>query len=810
MAAFLQDLSFALRGLRKRPGFLIAALAIVALGIGANVTVFTIVNAMLLRPLPFGQRSERLLTLHSTHRTQREDWDWGDSALSYRDLMDLAPATTLDGVAGYLPRNLTLAGDDTTAERVQGGSVTPNLFALLGAEPLLGRTFAADEGAAPGLESSVILTHGLWRRRYGADPAIIGRSVVVNERARTVVGVMPPNFKFPERDEIYLPLRWDDAARGVRATNGIALLAEGATRTQAQAEIDAIATRLAEAYPDSNRGFGIRALPFRESLLAPQERDLTLALMGAVALVLLIACANLANLLLVRGAARQREIAVRAAMGASRWRIVSSVIAESAVLAGCGAVMGLLAAQWALDALIRSFPEELPYWLRFEIDLRVVAFTTAATLLTAIAVGLLPALRAARLDIVEDLRATSRTMSLGRSAQRVQGGLAVGQVALCLALLVGANLMIRSFLALQNADLGFDHRPMLSARAYLAGDSYDSVAARAAFFANATSVLSGLPGVEAAAATTSIPGDDGGSTVRLVIDGQATSDEDLRVSTIGVTSELFSTLGLSFVDGRSFSPGEISEPDAGVAVLNIGLANRLWPDQRAVDRRVGIRAGDHVRWLRVIGIVPDVHYEEIGEETATSRLNVYVPYAASGSRTMALLVRAGGPPSALIQPVRDALRRLSPGVPLFDVMSMAERRRYTTWEQEFFGEMMGAFAAAALLLACLGIYALLAYATRRRTHEIGVRLALGAAPRDVVRLFVGQAGRIGVAGLLVGLGLAVATARVIRGALFAVDALDPWLFAGMSGALLAIVLLAGYLPARRASRVDPMLALRME
>jgi predicted permease len=808
MASLFQDLAYAARCLRKRPGFLIAAVAIVAIGIGANITVFTIVNALLLRPLPFGDRSDRIVTLHATHRMQPEDWGWGDSELSYPDLVDFRGARALEGLAGYFPRNFTLSGGDA-AERVQGGSVTPDLFATLGVEPMLGRPFLAEEAAPPGLESSVILTHGLWQRRYGADPTLIGRTIVVNDRARTVVGVMPPGFKFPERDEIYLPLRWDEAPRAARNVNGVGLLASGVTLTQAQAELDAIAGRLAAAHPDSNRGFGIKVLAFRESQIGRDERASSLALMGSVGLILLIVCANLANLLLVRSAARQRELALRAAMGASRGRIVSNLLAEGAVLSMAGTALGLLAAQWALDAIRRSFPEELPYWLRFDIDGRVAAFAAVAAVFTTVAVGLLPAFRAVRLDLMDDLKDSGRGVSLGPTAQRVQGGLAIVQVALSLALLVGANLMIRSFLSLQRADLGFDHHAVLSARAYLAGDAFDEVRSRAVFFVRAAEALRNLPGVQAAAATTSIPGDDGGGAVRLVVDGRS-RDEEVPASAIGVTAGLVETFGLAFLEGRGFSDTEVTDPDARVAMINASLADRLWPGESVVDRRIGFRGTNGVNWFRIIGVVPDVHYEEPGEATDLSRLNVYVPYASSGSRTMAFLVRADAAPAALTGAMRDALHRLNANMPLYEVMPLADRRRFTTWEQEFFGDTMGVFAGIALMLACLGVYALLAYVARRRSHEIGVRLALGAEPRDVAWLFLGQAGRIGGAGLVLGLVLAAGVARALRGSLFGVEAFDPWLFAGAGSALVVVVLLAAGLPARQAARTDPMAALRSE
>lgn len=809
MSSLFQDLRHAMRALTKQPGFAAAAILTLAVGIGANATVFSIANAMVLRPLPFGERSERVVTLHATHQLEPEDWGWGDSELSYRDLLDFRTAGAFEGIGGYLPRNFTLSGEES-AERVQGGSVTPGLFELLGERPLLGRTFIDEEATAIGLESTVILTHGLWQRRYGADPAIIGRAILINERARTVVGVMAPGFKFPERDEIYLPMRLDELPRSARSVNAIAVLRPGMTVERAQEEASAIAARLAADHPDTNRGYGVRVLPFRTSQLDRGARQLTAALMAAVVFVLLIACANMANLCLVRGAARQREAAVRAAMGASRGRLVASVLAESLLLSVAGAALGLLASQWVLDFVRQSFPEELPYWMRFDIDLRVALFSVGAALFTTIAIGLLPALRASTPDLAGDLKESSRSVSLGRRAQRLQSGLVVAQVALCLALLVGANLMIRSFLAQQSADLGFDHRPLLTLRAYLAGDRFDDLRTRAAFFQQATDRLRSLPGVVAAAATTSIPGDDGGGTVRVVVDSSRQADQDTGASAIGATAEVFDALGISLVEGRGFTGTEIGDPEADVVILNQALARRLWPGRSAVDRRVGFRTSDGVEWARVIGVAPDVHYEEIGEETDLSRLNVYLPYARSGARTMAFLIRANGDPSSLAGPARERLRQLNAGLPLYELMPMTERRRYTTWEQQFFGQMMGAFAGMALLLSCVGVYALLSYAARRRRQEIGVRLALGASPRDVMTLFVAQGGAIGAWGLLCGLALAMAVARALGGLLWGVDAFDPVLFAGAGLALMATVLAASYFPARRAAQADPMTALRVE
>jgi predicted permease len=689
-------------------------------------------------------------------------------------------------------------------------SVTPDLFPALGIAPLLGRTFAADEGTAPGLESTVILTHGLWLRRFGGDPAVVGRAVIVNDRARTVIGVMPPRFKFPHRAELYTPLRWDESPRSARNIAAVGILRSGASVPQAQSELDAIARRLESAYPDVNRGYGLRVMPFRDSMIGSDARLLSIILMAAVGFVLLVACANLANLMLVHGAARQREMALRAAMGAGRGRLLWIMLSESAILASAGAALGALAAVWALDWMGTAIPEEMPYWFEIAIDVRMVLFTVAMTVVTTVAVGLLPAWRASTPRVNETLKDSGRSASLGRSGQRMQSALAVAQVALSLALLIGANLVIRSFLAMQSTNLGFDDTPLLTARAYLAGDAYDEPTARATFFSRAVESLSQLPGVAAAAATTSIPGDDGGNAVRLVTDAQSSRDDDLPASSVGISGALFDVLGIRLLDGRSFSSDELMNPDTDVAIINARLAERLFPQQSAIDRRVGIRGPEGISWMRVVGVAPDVHYEEVGEQTDLARLNIYRPYASSGSRAMAFLLRASSAPDLLVQPMRDTLRRLNAGLPLFEVMPMKERRRFTTWEQRFFGEMMGSFAAIALLLACVGIYALLSYAARRRTQEIGVRLALGASPRDVVMLFVRQGGAIAAVGLLVGFVLALGVAQALSRAVWGVEPFDMVPMFGVAAALLLVVLVASYWPARRAGRVDPMIALRVD
>ena len=810
MGGPFRDLIHAWRGLTQKPGFFIGALLTVAIGISANVAIFSLVNAITLRPMPFGDRTDRLATIHIAHRLNVDEPGWGDTEISYRDFLDFRGASTVEGIGGYMSRSFLLSGGDAGAERIRGGSVTPDLFPLLGIEPVLGRQFRMDEAAPPGLESVVMLTHSVWQRRFGSDPAIIGKSIVVNDRARVVIGVMPTGFAFPEFDEMYVPFRWEESPRSARNINAVALLRPGESIERARDEIAGIAKRLEDTYPETNRGYGVRVIPIRDSYVGAGDRRTVIVLMSAVAFVMLIMCANLANLMLVRGAARQRELAVRSAMGAGRGRLLWAALAETVLVALPGAAMGLLLSQWLIDAMIGAFPAgSLPYWIDVSVDSRVVLFSIGAAIFTTFVVGVLPALRMVRPNLVTDLKEGGRGVSLGRGGQRLQAGLVVAQVALCFALLVGANLMVQSFLAMQTTSLGFDHKPILGGAGYIAGDAYNDLRARSAFYSKVVDTLRGLPGVSAAALTTATPGDDGGDGRQLVIDGRTERDQTIGVQAIGISSGLFDTIGLRLIEGRTFTDAEMQDPEADVAVLNRELALRLWPGESPIDRRIGFRDNDEIGWLRVVGVVPNVHYEEVGEDTDQSRLNVYVPYATTGSRQMSMLIRAQGAPEGLIAPVRESLRRIGPTFAVFGWRTMTEMRKATTWEQEFFGDIMAVFAGGALLLACLGIYALMSYSVGRRSREIGVRLALGARPADVIRMLLQQTARVGGTGLMVGLILAVAVARGLAGWLYGVS-VNPWLFASMALPLTAALLLATWLPARRAAHIEPTIALRDE
>lgn len=809
MDGLIHDLRHAIRALRRRPGFTLIALLTLAVGIGANAAVFTIVDALLLRPLPFGDRSARVVSLHSTHPSQREDWQ--DARLSGPDLEDLRRSTrVLEDVAGYVGRNFTVGTGGEAAERVGGGGVTPNLFPMLGVHPARGRHFLPEEAAVPGLEPTVILSDRLWRTRFGGDPAIVGRSILVNQRARTVVGVMPPGFRFPERDDLWLPYRPDGTPRDRRNITVIGLLRPGVTLAQLQSEMDTVAASAAARHPDTNRDWGLRALMYRDLAFDRAGRVAVFSLMGAVVLVLLIGCANLSNLLLAAGVARQREFAVRAAIGASRVRLVREMLAEGVLLSVAGGLLGAVLGSLALDAMVAAWPEELAYWIHFDVDARVIAFLTAVIVATAVLFGLLPALRASRPDLIEQLKEGARS-SGSRADRRLQGGLVIGQVALCLALLVGANLMIRTFLRLQSADPGFDERPLASLRLYLPGDAYDPLPAKTAFVRRAVEKLRSVPGVVSAAMTTSIPADDGGWPIRIVADGQPVAPgRESSALMIATVPSLFDTLGVRLVAGRPFAEGETEQEGAPVAIVNGRLARHFWPDGSALGRRVGLVDAQATTWLTIVGIAPEVQYEEFGEETAQSALHVYVPYGRMGVRTLAFLVRGTGPSSALLRPMRAALAQVDAQAPVYDVWTMRDRRALTTWDQRFFGEAVGAFAFVALLLACLGVYGVLSYTVSRRTREIGVRIAVGAAPIDVMRLVVGQAAALAGVGVAVGLLLSAVVAHLLQGILYGVVPHDPKTLLGTATLLMAVVIGASALPARRATRIDPVDALRQD
>lgn len=803
------DVRLAVITLRRSPLFATMAVATLGLGIGANGVVFSVVDQLLVRPLPFGERSPRLITLHSTHATQAVAWD--DADLSVADVEDVrTSARSLDRVEGFFPRNLSLAGAEDS-ERMAGASVTAGLFGMLDVRPWLGRGFRADDAAEPGFEQVILIGYGLWERRFGADPGIVGRTTTVNGRNVTIIGVMPPGFRFPEAQDVWLPYAPRTMpSRDQRTLTTVALMTHDATLPLVQRELDAVAERLARAYPDSNRGWGIKALEMRTLFVDERTSRGVAVMLTAVGLVLLVACTNIASLLIARALGRRRELTVRAALGANRATLLRLLLSESLVLAAAGAFVAVLAALWGIDALRTSMPEPPPFWVHLSLDGRVLGFLFVLTALTTAVFGLLPAWRATRVDLVSGLNDSGRTATSAAST-RAQGALLVGQIGVSLTLLVGASLLTRSAMRLADADTGFDPRPLLSLRFYISGDAYDSPQARHDLVARVVARIDDMPGVDAAAATGVIPADDGGDGIRLVPERLSRSQADDRgAQLVPITPGFAETLGLPLRSGREMTPSEAGDPASEVVLVNQTLADRFWPGETAIDRRLGIRRAAGVEWFRVVGVLPDLVYEEVGEQSEPSRLTVYQPYARAGWRTMALLVRATGDPAALTSAIRRAIHEVDPLIAPFDVQTMVQRKRATQWGEHFIGRVFASFAAAALLLACVGAYGLMTQGAGRRTRELGIRVVLGASRGAVRHLLLHHALRLVVAGLVLGLPMAAMVASLLQRLLYDVSPFSVGVWAPAVAALATVVMAASYLPAWRASRVDPIVALREE
>jgi putative ABC transport system permease protein len=567
-----------------------------------------------------------------------------------------------------------------------------------------------------------------------------------------------------------------------------------------------VAARVARDNPGTNTGWTFSALRWRDDYVNDVGTLLSL-MMAAVAFVLLIACTNVANLMLARAAGRRREIAVRSALGATRARLIRQLLTESLIVAVMAGVLGAGVAWAWMRYLMSRVPEEMAYWITMAMDLRVLSYTLLLSLATGLVFGTLPALRGSRMNLQEELKEGTRGSSDGPGRGRLRGVLVGGEVALSAVLLVMAALMIRSFLAATRADLGFDTKPLLAMRTSLNGVRYDSLSARTAFYLQAPEQLRALPGVSAAAFATALPGDDGGRRVEVSAqDRPRATGEEIAATSVGITPGFFETLGRPLVAGRMFTAEEAADPRPRVAIINAELARQLWPGEDPLGRRIGFNDG----WFTVIGIAPTLQYEEVGEETAQSRRQIHVPYAHEGWRLMTLVVRTRGEPAAAAGVVRAAMRRMDGTLPVFDVRTMEEYRAYTTWDKRVFGEIFASFGFLALIMATVGVYGVTAYGVSQRQREIGIRMALGARSMDVLR----EVGRQGTAASLIGVGiglsLAWAASSAMRSVLYGVAPSDPISFLTVPVVLVTAALLAAVIPARRATRVDPIIALRSE
>ena len=797
-----REIRYAVRALLKRPGFTGVAVATLALGIGANTAVFTVVNAVLLRPLPYDQ-ADRLVRLRGSGTLTRQT-----DNLSPMDFLDLrARARRFDGIAAYnnyAGATLTGTGD---AERVAGTRVTADFFSVLHVVPALGRDFR-DEDDVPGATPVVILTHGFWQRRFAGDPAIVGRTIHLNGIATEVIGVLPAGFRHPFPDDAkqpdgFVPFRLDpkENNRGGHYLQAIGRLRSGASIRDGEADLVAIATDLERTYPDSNTGRSVRLEPFLDSMVG-SARPALLVLAGTVAFVLLIACANLANLLMARATSRQKEIAVRQALGASRVQLVRQLLAESAVLGLAGGALGLILASWLTRTLLALGAERIPRGDAIGVDLRVLLFTAALALITALLFGAGPALYATRSHAGGALKEGGRT-SDGRMHGRAQQWLIVSEIALTLMLLVSAGLLAKSLWRLESTDPGFrtDHvltlQTSLPISRYPEGDEIP-------FYQRLVERLSPLPGVTKVGAVNILPLSGNYSCDGFEIEGRPSPrGQEPCAEDRSVTPDYFAAMGIPLVRGRTFTRQD-TEQSPAVVIIDEKMAATYWPGRDPIGTRIS-----HQRVPRVIvGVVGGVRHFGLDRGVTPE---MYTPHAQQPSyHTMNLVIRASTDPRALVPMIRRELAALDRDVPISNVLTLDDVVSVSTTEPRFRTLLVGAFAALAVLLAVVGVAGVISYTVGRRTQEIGVRVALGASQRQVVSLLLAQGMRPAAIGVGLGLLGALALTRLLAGLLFGVSTVDGPVFAAAAATLLLAALAATYLPARRATAIDPIVALRAD
>jgi len=812
METLWQDLRYSLRTLLKRPGFTFVVVATLALGIGANATIFTWIKSVLLASLPGIEQPEKLVEIWGATRN--------NSALSssYVDYLDYRDQNSvLSGLIAHqvVPLNL---GRSEKPERVWGAIVSGNYFEVLGVKALIGRTFLPEEDRTPNTHPVVVIGYGLWERRFGADPKVLGRTITLNEHDFTVIGVAPTDFASPFAGlalDVWTPVMMKDYVarphfsltdRGSRWLMVMGRLKPGATVPQAQANVAAIASHLQHEYPQTNEQLGVAVYSVMQSPFSLKQnmRPALAILMAAVAVVLLIACANVANLLLARAASRRKEIALRLALGGSRGRLVRQMLTESFVLASLGAALGLAIAFWTARSLAAFLP---PYAIRASFDTRpdavVFAFTLGLTVITTLLFGLAPTLHASKLDMVTAMK--DNTVTVGRGPRKIslRHSLVITQVVLSMVALISAGLFVRSLREAYKADPGFDPHGVLLASfdPFLSG--YDESRGRE-FYRRLVERIRTVPGIQSATLARRLPLTDGGiAFANVAIDGYAPAkDEDMRLNYETVGPQYFQTMRIPFVYGRDFDERD-REGAHGVVIINETMARRYWPGGDALGRRLKLTKD----WLEVVGIAKDVKNRSLSE---TPQPFLYLPLLQDYRSNMILVARTAIEPEQMSQLVRAEVAALDPGIPIFDVKTLEEHLGISLFLQRMAATLLSIFGLLALSLAAIGLYGVMAYSVSQRTRELGIRVSVGAERRDIFKLILGQGLAISVVGLLAGLVAALAVTRLTAKLLYGVSATDPVTFIVITLLLLCVTLLACYFPARRATKVDPMIALRFE
>jgi putative ABC transport system permease protein len=808
-----RDLAFAFRSLRRRPAFSAAVVLTLALGLGASMAIFSLVDAALLRPFPFAD-PDRLTFLWGVAGPEREVR--GASYLEAKDWE--ARNRTLTGLSVYDNPSINLRTEDG-AERIESEWVSASYFSILGAAPALGRTFLPEEDAVPERDAVVVLAHSLWTERFGADPSVVGRTVTLNDRPYTVVGVMPEGFRgLSYEAEAWIPSMMIGVIgepsmlerRGNRWIGAIGRLKPGVTAEEAQRDLDRVAATLTADYPESNTDRGVQLIGLREYYLG-DLRGLLYLLLGAVTLFLLVACANVTSLQLVRATTRSREIGVRLALGADRGHLVRQLLTESVVLAVLGGAAGLLLAVWLVDVVPSVLPEGLlPSYIDVALDGRVLAAGAALCIACGVAVGLVPALRATRQDPGSALKAGGRSAAsaigaLGRP--RLQQGIVVAEVAVAIVLLVSAGLMARSFANRLGIDPGFRAEDVLAVRVTLPREKYDTDA-RLAFTDELVARVRAIPGVTDAALGSDLPLRGGTSAAMLVVDHRA--DDRVRFYVHKITPDYFRTLGIPLLQGRGFEPTD-RPGTPPVVVITEAMAKRFWPESEAVGRRIRLGSAEGPEH-EIVGVVRTARFRDLTTDLGAARAepDVFFPLAQRGDRALEIALRSRVDPASLTKLVRAAVASLDPGVPVYAVQPLADAVRQETATSRFGSATMSAFSILALVLAAIGIYGLLAFLVSLGTRDIAIRMALGAGAARVQRLVVGQGMTLVAIGVALGLAGALAAARTLSSQLFGVSPTDPLTLAAVALTVLLAALVASWIPARRASRVDPQTVLRGE
>jgi len=821
MQKIWQDLRYGARMLLKNPGITFVVILALALGIGANTAIFSVVDTVLLRPLPYPE-SDRLVFLNETSKSMDE------ISVAYPNFTDWRNQNQVFEKIGVYNRdsyNLTGAGE---AERINTGQVSADLFAALRVNPMMGRLFTNEEDK-PGGTPVVLLSYALWQRRFGGQPGVLNQPLALNGKSYTVIGIMPQSYQFPSRVEMWVPVGQlsgdpDWLERGNHpGLYGVARLKPGVSFAQAKAEMDTIGANLEKQYNDSNAGNGIGVRPLLEVFVGDIRRALWV-LFAAVAFVLLIACANIANLLLARAQSRQKEMAIRAAMGAGRWRIARQLLTESVLLALIGGTLGLLIAQWGIKLILYISPDAIPRAKEISLDWRVLIFTVGLAFVTGILFGLVPALQAGVVDVHETLKETGRGTS-GRHWLR--SSLVVVEVATTLVLLIGAGLMIRSFYRLQKVNPGFSYEHLTSFTVSLPEKKYKTIEQRDQFFGQLLENLRGLPGVETTAAATGLPLGNNGWQTGFIIDGRPRPPRDQTplMEACLVTPDYFRAMNIPLKRGRYFTDhddrsalagkdlsklDEIERDTAGMnaVVIDEEFARRFWPNEDPVGKRIAMGSEKHPSFLTVLGVVGRVKMEGLSQDS--NRVQGYFAFKQNPSSDMTVVLKASGDPNQLIAAVRQQVKQIDPDQPIYGVRTMDEIRAESVAPERLNLTLLSIFAGIALILAIVGIYGVMSYSVTQRTHEIGIRMAIGAQPRDVFRMVIRQGMMLALIGVGIGLVGAFVLTRLMTTMLFGVEPTDPATFAAIAVLLTGVALVACYVPGRRATKVDPVVSLRYE